>query len=56
MIKGHKLVTCWGDILIKMTRKHKNTADCTAGEVGIVRRLSANRSKKENQKFRIKVN
>ena len=37
-------MTCWGDIRIKITRKHKNTALCTAGELGIVRRLSANLS------------
>ena len=30
-----------------MTRKHKKTADWTEGDVGIVRRLSANRSKKK---------
>ena len=44
IIKGHNDVTCWGDIRIKITRKHKNTALCTAGELGIVRRLSANLS------------
>ena len=32
-----------------MTRKHKKTADWTEGEVGIVRRLSANRSEKKNK-------
>ena len=36
-----------------MTRKHKNTADCTAGEVGIVRRLSANRSKKKKENLKV---
>ena len=44
IIRGHNEVTCWGDIRIKITRKHKNTALCTAGELGIVRRLSANLS------------
>ena len=33
-----------------MTRKHKKTADWTEGEVGIVRRLSANRSEKKKNK------
>ena len=54
MIKGHKEVTCWGDIRIKMTRKQRKTADCTAGDVGIVLRLSAKRSKIGNRILRIR--
>ena len=42
-------MTCCGDIRIKITRKHKNTALWTAGELGIVRRLSASLSKIEIQ-------
>ena len=44
MIRGHNEVTCCGDILTKMTRKHRKTADWTAGEVGIVLKLSASLS------------
>ena len=44
MIRGQSEVTWWGDILMRMTRKQRKTALWTAGELGIVRRLSAKRS------------
>ena len=50
MINGQRDVTCWGDIRIKMTRKQRKTADCTAGDVGIVLKLSAKRSIPWNKK------
>jgi hypothetical protein len=36
-----------------MTRKHRKTADWTVGEVGIVLRLSANRSEIQRKKSKI---
>ena len=44
MINGHSDVTCWADMRTRMILKHRKTALCTAGELGIVRRLSASRS------------
>ena len=44
MISGHREVTCWADMRTRMILKHRKTALWTAGELGIVRRLSASRS------------
>ena len=46
MMRGHSEVTWWGDMRMRMTRKQRKTALWTAGELGIVRKLSANRSEK----------
>ncbi len=51
MMSGQSEVTCCGDILTRMTRKHRNTDACTEGEVGMVRRLSASRSARGRLKY-----